>query len=542
MDTLIDYIGWMGGCTFDAFPFSEPDAMVLCLLSYYDFSPAFSGSDSRPVVLRDCAAFEPQIKITGGDMGYSEVLHAASDSRRYGELVLSDYVDLFRPDPPVQFSAMTFSFRGKFSFIAFRGTDNTIAGWKEDFMISFTRTQAQEMALNYAKEHIQGPARFYLGGHSKGGNLALYGACLLPEGQWEQVERVYLLDCPGLCPEVMDPALLDRIDPRTTRIIPEFSVVGKLFEPAVTDTRIVRSTADGILQHAVTSWGIEHGRLALAQENAAGSQWLNETVDRWITRMSQEERITFTDELFQALAGNGAVTLDDIAGGGPEGFEAILTGIMGVSDVTKRVIADLPRQAIQDGAPQPKAPEPNTAQKLLDRLKKSEVFRSLLLIAGGVVIYLASDSLLEIISLLFFLTLTLFQCYLTVKRLRANGWRPERVREMIYFTIVLLALCAVIVIKEKAMFLLGSLLFGVLFLLLAFRSSEQAVKCKGDIFLRLIYLGEGLLSAIYGLSFLVIPQATVFAYAISIGIALIADGCLRLAHLYLLYRKKAKQR
>lgn len=536
MDTLIDYIGWMGSFDFDAVPFSEPDAMVLCLLSYFDLSPALPSPDST-TLLKDCAGYDLPVKITGGDMGYTDVLRAVLASKRYGELTLSGYVDLFRPDPPVQFSAVVFTYLDRFSFLAFRGTDNTIAGWKEDFMISFTRTHAQEMALDYAKAHIQGRGRFYLGGHSKGGNLALYAACLLPQEQWEQLERVYLLDCPGLCPEVMDPALLDRVDPKATRIIPEFSVVGKLFEPAVSDTRIVPSTKSGILQHAVTSWGIDHGGLALVDENAAGSQWLNETVDRWIKRMGQEERLTFTNELFGALAANGAVTLDDIAGGGPEGFEAILTGIMGASDVTKQVIADLPRQAIQDGAPQPKASEKGTLQRLLDRLGKSELFQALALIAGGVAMYLASDSLLEIISLLFFLSLTMFQCYLTVKRLKANGWRPERVREMIYFTIILLALCAVIVVKEKAMFLLGSLLFGVLFLLLAFRSSERAVKCRNDLFLRVLYLGEGLLSAIYGISFLVIPQATVFAYAISIGVALAADGLLRLIHLFLLKRK-----
>ena len=94
--------------------------------------------------------------------------------------------------PPLQFSAVCF--HGKnWSFLAFRGTDSTLAGWKEDFQISVARTGAQELAYEYAEKHLTGKQKWYIGGHSKGGNLALYAACMLSPEQWDKVERMYLL-------------------------------------------------------------------------------------------------------------------------------------------------------------------------------------------------------------------------------------------------------------------------------------------------------------------------------------------------------------
>ena len=121
-------------------------------------------------------------------------------------------------------------------------------------MISFRRTEAQEMALRYARAHLAPGRRWMLGGHSKGGNLALYAACLLEEELWQRVDHVYLLDGPGLCPEVMDVNCTERIEGKTTRIIPAFCVIGKLFEPNITDTRIVRSSALGPMQHNLGPW------------------------------------------------------------------------------------------------------------------------------------------------------------------------------------------------------------------------------------------------------------------------------------------------
>ena len=350
MDTLTDYVQWMGDFPIAATGFRDVDALVLCALSYIDLSPVFE-SVKEDCRVRDCLRMieEGRVKvmITGGDGGYPELLRLCAASRRFGELHMSDYVDLLRQEPPMQFSAVCFHDDAELSFLAFRGTDNSLAGWEEDFMISFTRTEAQELALRYASEHIGPGRRWRIGGQSKGSNLALYASCLLEEDKWNAVERVYLLDGPGLCPEVLDQSLLRRIDARTTQIVPRFCVVGKLFAPAITDTRIVRSSALGFLQHALITWGVDHGGLAQAEAHDPASLLVNETVDEWIGGISQDDRVVFTRELFNALAAGGAETLDQIQRGGREGLEEILRQLRDSSETTKRTLSELPKYAIK---------------------------------------------------------------------------------------------------------------------------------------------------------------------------------------------------
>lgn len=352
MDTLTDYVRWMGDFPISMTGFREADALVLCALSYVDLSPVFSTGAER-VRVSECKtmidAGQVGVMITGGDKGYPELLAAAAASKRFGELTMSDYCDIFRPDPPLQFSAVCFHDDTDFSFLAYRGTDNSLAGWKEDFMISFMRTEAQELALRYAREHIRQGRRWYIGGQSKGSNLALYAACLLDEEQWNAVEHVYLLDGPGFCPEVLDPYLLEHIDAKTTQIVPRFCIIGKLFAPEITDTKIVCSSAGGFMQHALITWGVDHGGLAEAEEHDAESLIANEAIDEWITGISQADRKVFVDELFDTLSAGGAETLDEIRTGGREGLEAIVKRLAEASETTKRTLSNLPKYMMRVG-------------------------------------------------------------------------------------------------------------------------------------------------------------------------------------------------
>lgn len=353
MDSLADYIQWMGDFPISMTGFRDADALVLCALSYIDLSPVFPESceDGEPVRVRDCQRMldegKLRVMITGGDKGYPELLAQAAASRRFGELRMSGFRDLFRLEPPLQFSAVCFHDDDDFSFLAYRGTDNSLAGWEEDFMISFTRTEAQELALRYAEEKVAPGRRWYIGGQSKGSNLALYAACLLSEEKWAAVERLYLLDGPGFCPEVLDLGLIDRIDSRTTQVLPCFCVVGKLFAPKISDTRIIRSSYAGFMQHALISWGIDHGALALTDAHDPASLIANEAMDAWITGLSQSDRAVFVGELFAALAAGGAETLDQLHAGGLEGLEAILRRLNESSEITKRALSDLPKYAMQ---------------------------------------------------------------------------------------------------------------------------------------------------------------------------------------------------
>lgn len=356
MDTLSDYILWMGDYPFSQVELKEADALVLCLLSYIDFRPAFSAERSR-IRLQEIDSVVPadrlEVMITGHRDAYRRIYELAARSKRFGELTLSDCVDVRSTEPPLQFSSICFHAQD-WSFLAYRGTDNSFSGWKEDFMISFTRTEAQSMAVQAAEAVITPDRKWYLGGHSKGGNEVLYAACMLSDEQWRQVEHVYLLDGPGLCPEVCDLSRIERIDAKTTRIIPEYCMIGKLFEPQVSDTRIVRSAAYGISQHGIATWEIDHGKLAYAEKNDPQSVWLSEVVNLWINEIGQEERPLFVDELFDALSAGGALTVDEFEKNGWENLDTLIKQLMASSNTTKRTISNLPRKAIQFGLEQVK--------------------------------------------------------------------------------------------------------------------------------------------------------------------------------------------
>ena len=372
MDRLTDYIAWLGDVDFDAKPLNEVDALIMCVISYFDLSPAMDPNGGT-FYLKDCAQTEHSgklgLKITGGDLGNSDIFLAAAKSKRFGELVITRFVDQFDPDKDLQFSAVVLSWKDRFSFIAYRGTDDTLVGWKEDFMIAYTQTQAQKMAAEYAKAAInfkppkksgRTPAGivgsksnakdrlWYIGGHSKGANLAMYTACMLSDRDLARVDRVFVLDGPGFAPEVVDTELLKRIDAKTTRIIPEYSVIGRLMEPQLSDTRIVQSAFDGFMQHSLASWGVYHGGLALSEMTEPKDRWINETLRTWIEGMPYETRRVFVNELFAALMSGGAQTVPEITSNGLAGLEAVLKSFTGFSDSTKEVLSQLKTAAIAE--------------------------------------------------------------------------------------------------------------------------------------------------------------------------------------------------
>ena len=349
MDGLYDYILWLGDYPFTAVPFQEVDAVILCLLVYCDLAPLFE--QAKGVYLRDSRkmidAGEVCVRRIGKPEAFIKILDAAAASRRFGELYLSGYVDIMLSEDSIQFSAVTYSCDAGWSFIAFRGTDSTLAGWKEDFMISFKRTHAQELAKQYAENRVDSDQVWYIGGHSKGANLALYAACMLAQAQLSNVKDIFLLDGPGFCPDVMDPGIVSRIEAHVTRIIPGFSVIGRLFEPNIKDTRIVRSMASGFNQHDPATWVVDHGKLAMLAQTDSASDLIKAMLDKWIGDIPREDRDVFINDIFDALGSGGAETLENLRDQGRKGFEAMVNRLKDSNEITKRILMDLSRQAVQ---------------------------------------------------------------------------------------------------------------------------------------------------------------------------------------------------
>lgn len=533
MVKLAEYIRWVGDLDFSAYPFREADALVLCVVSYFDLRPVLENAKGD-VYLRDCIpmieAGEAKLMITGGDLGNGEIFETAVRSKRFGSLRVSDYEDQVRHDPPLQFSAVTLHAKD-FSFLAYRGTDASIAGWREDCMISFTKTEAQELSLAYAERVMHG-GRWYIAGHSKGANQAQYAACMLDDERWSTVEHVFLLDGPGFCPEVLDQSLEKRIDPKTTRIIPEYDVVGMLFEPKITDTQIVRSYRNGIMQHSLASWLVDYGALATVAQNDPKSVVLNQLMNDWIESISQEDRPVFIGELFDALSAEGSESLEDLD---PDRLQTVLIRLTGLSKTTKRTIAKLPQKILFD-EPIPELPKSKT-DRLLAILRDLRVQSGLLVLAGATV-FLLSGFLFELTTMSIVTAVAVLQLVLTIRRLRKQHGNPDGMRSRFIILIATVALAAILFFKEQAMFLIGSGIYGILFLSFAYYSIESGLKQKEEPFLRVLNFVEGGIAAVYGLGFLVIPQTFVKPFAMSLAANVALDGLLRLGCWIARHRKK----
>ena len=340
-NVLIDYIHWRGDLGFDRDPLNDTDNIILCQLSYLDCSKVLPQMDPEGRLLKD--VYEDikekncyrMLTVTGGE---EEFVAKAAASRRFGNLRMTNYIDKFDKSR-TQFSAVHFELDDKTSYIAFRGTDNSIIGWREDFMTSFTLSHSQKMAQEYVSKTMNEKRKYYIGGHSKGGNHAVYAAsCLAPELQ-NRVLRIYNNDGPGFCPDVFDIAKIEAIRGKITKIVPSYDVIGQLFSHNVPNTKIIKSSYPGVLQHDAVSWCVDGPNLKTVESLDPGVRIINETFQKWVEKADPQERKAFVESLFDGLAAKGAVTLDqvklkDIA----DSLESMIS-----SSETSKVLLDLPK-------------------------------------------------------------------------------------------------------------------------------------------------------------------------------------------------------
>ena len=523
--TLKDYVRWMGAFTFEEKPFCDSDALVLCDVVYFEI---FNSGKSPEKTLRELILAAPIDDPTivkclgGGNKEHKEFIQAVSASRRFGEIRVKNYAETLDLEKSIQFAAINFSYNGIFNFIAFRGTDDTIAGWREDFMIAFSKTTAQKMALDYAAAGLTEGSVNYIGGHSKGGNLALYAASMLPDKLQDRLTHVYDLDGPGFCEEVFDIKALEKIKDKTTFIIPECSVIGKLFEPDLPDTKIVASCGKAIMQHELLSWGVTEYGLLTVPDNDPEAKNINRLIDEWLENVPQADREIFVNELFDALEKDGAKTMSDLMSNDFNGFEKILFRVAGVSETTKKTAAILPEMALFGDIPREIRDKGFLKFALTNRL-----LHALLLIAVGFLCVFVPEKLMNTVTIALFTGLTVLQIIITYRRLKENRWKFEAISERLHFCLILIILTLCVYVR-RTMFMMGSIIFLIIVFMIALNSGLKAKNGSNPLHTRLLSLLECMAANIFGIIFLITPQESVFTFAVSIGSSLIIDGFLRI--------------
>lgn len=323
MANIMDYLDWRGDLTFAAAPFNEVDGLILAMLSYLNFSGVvLPPGEGRGVSLQDAAA--RYFSLHAGDEAelgvlvpgkIPDLLCAAAHSARFGRVRLCDYSEQTDAAREQQFAALTAEVGDGSVYIACRGTDDTIVGWKEDLNLSYlavipSQTRALEYLTRAARKYPAQPLR--IGGHSKGGNLAVYAAVHASAAVQSRIAQVYNYDGPGFVRPLTGTAEHARIAPRIRTVVPQSSVVGRLLEHEE-NAQIVRADADGVLQHNGFTWQVCRDRFVYLDEFSREGKVFDETIESWAATLAPRQREVFADALYTVLTATGAKTLSDLS-------------------------------------------------------------------------------------------------------------------------------------------------------------------------------------------------------------------------------------
>lgn len=323
MSNILDYLDWRGDLKIDRrAPFCEVDNLILTQLSFVDLAGIADGDHLRhSVTLREAAARYLANPAAHADrLGVlipnevSTLLKKAAASVRFGNMRLLRFENTIDETLQTQFAALCIVVGDGSFYVSFRGTDDTLVGWKENFNMGFMDSvPAQLLAARYteaAARAIRGKIR--IGGHSKGGNLSLYAASHLPRRLQKRVIAVYNNDGPGFGKSITETEGFAAIAPRVLTVVPQSSVVGLLLEHGKVD-KIVKSTGDGVWQHDPYTWEVLGDHFVLADALTPESLRLEKTLKAWVADMTVEQRRDMVEAVYRVFTANNAKTLTDIA-------------------------------------------------------------------------------------------------------------------------------------------------------------------------------------------------------------------------------------
>ena len=348
MANMLDYLVWRGDIPLSVAPWDGIDGLICATISYLDFH---GGQDSKGWTLEELNRIDAlQEGNSNSFEGRKAVFQKMADSARFSGTRMHHAISLTDPEIGMQFSAMCLDMPDGTTCVAFRGTDNTIIGWREDFDMAYkTRVPAQEAATLYltrAAELSDRPLRIV--GHSKGGNLAVYAsACVSPKAQ-KRIESIWSYDGPGMNREMSQSEGYERIREKISSYIPQTSIIGLLmdyFEPYT----VVRSAASGISQHDPMSWQIYGPQFETLEDVDQTAKVTRDTLHDWLQNSTPEQRADFVDTLFCLVDTTKATKMSDLTG---EKLKSLLTMVGNRNEVnpeTRRVFNRLMAQAVTLG-------------------------------------------------------------------------------------------------------------------------------------------------------------------------------------------------
>jgi len=322
MDDIYDYLYWRGDLSFDSASPNEIDMVIFSMLAYIDFLPdmmlenklKYYNLNKLVKLLEEEGFLLAKDETSPFEIGCFELIKLISKKERYKNTKVFGFSYNFEKDNALQFAAISFILPNKELVISYRGTDASLIGWKEDFLMSFKKTVGSQ---EYGKEYLEKIAKLKRGkinivGHSKGGNIALYSALKTEESIQARIKKVYSFDGPGFNKNAIKDLGYLKIKNRMVTLVPQGSVVGILMQHEEPIEIVYSNKKNGIAQHMPFSWQVNVDHFKRIDERANSSLIFDKSIRVWLEQLNEEEISTFIDSIFESTDAAGLEHVYDL--------------------------------------------------------------------------------------------------------------------------------------------------------------------------------------------------------------------------------------
>ena len=336
---IYDYFIWRGDLSFDIDPINEVDYLVFSQLAYCSFDEFFT--NDKALSIRELGN---RLKNYNNDLDLDkftvEFIDRIYNTKRYGDLLIHDYVSILNEKEVEQFAAMMIDVNRFKTIVAFRGTDDSLIGWQEDFELICSKIKAQDDALLYLERCNKLFKKYVVLGHSKGGYLALYSSTNTDSKIQKKIEKIISYDGPGMKLGTYNIEGFNRIKDRFVKYLPTYDMFGLMFDND-NEKIIVSSIANGPEQHSVLTWQVNVNSICRAEAFENETELIRRAVRNFMNKVSNDDMKIFVSELFDELRNSDIEQVSDFTSGDIRRIIKVLINIRGVSKKTKNVIAIL---------------------------------------------------------------------------------------------------------------------------------------------------------------------------------------------------------
>ena len=337
MPNIMDYLKLRGDLSFKQTDIEEVDKIIFARFSYLPFKEInLDKKETIESIANKMSSLATEKFIWKDD---KKLIKELGKTERYKDLIVSDYKEILDIEAQKQFAAVTIWLPNRHKYISFRGTDMSLVGWKEDFNMTFMKDIPSQLeAVTYLNDiGKKYRSKLILGGHSKGGNLAIYSAIFCKDRIKKKIVNIINADGPGFDKSIISTENYKKIVDKIDTYIPQSSVVGRLLEHE-DEYEIIQSTQKGIMQHDIFSWQVNESKLVRIQSLTKDSQIINATLKNWLKSTTIEQRERFVNVIYEIILAAEAEYISDFKIDIPKRIKNIINTYKAISTEERKEI------------------------------------------------------------------------------------------------------------------------------------------------------------------------------------------------------------